>query len=119
MASGWAADGAVQDQIDSTVDDAVQRARQALGHGESEHYCQECGEEIPLARRQALQGVRYCLNCQSALDKKTRRRQFIQPPRQQRQPTTLIPAGQGLLTGFFCAATSPALRQKVRFSYQY
>lgn len=27
MASGWAADGAVQDQIDSTVDDAVQRAR--------------------------------------------------------------------------------------------
>ncbi|MHC5175060.1 DksA/TraR family C4-type zinc finger protein [Serratia rhizosphaerae] len=70
MASGWAADGAVQDQIDSTVDDAVQRARQALGHGESEQYCQECGEAIPLARRQALQGVRYCLNCQNALDKK-------------------------------------------------
>ena len=38
MASGWAADGAVQDQIDSTVDDAVQRARDALGHGESERY---------------------------------------------------------------------------------
>ena len=46
MASGWAADGAVQDQIDSTVDDAV-RAREALGHGESERYCQECGEAIP------------------------------------------------------------------------
>lgn len=45
MASGWAADGAVQDQIDSTVDDAVQRARQALGHGESEQYCQECGKQ--------------------------------------------------------------------------
>ncbi|BFO09140.1 hypothetical protein GGER_16500 [Serratia rubidaea] len=117
MASGWAADGAVQDQIDSTVDDAVQRARQALGHGESEHYCQECGEEIPLARRQALQGVRYCLNCQSALDK-TRRRQFIQPPRQQRQPTTLIPAGQGLLTGFL-RCDIPCAAPKVRFSYQY
>lgn len=31
MASGWGPDGAVQDQIDSTVDDAVQRARDALG----------------------------------------------------------------------------------------
>ncbi len=70
MASGWAADGAVQDQIDSTVEDAVQRARQALGQGESERYCQECGEEIPAARRQALQGVRYCLACQTALDNK-------------------------------------------------
>lgn len=69
MASGWAADGAVQDQIDSTVDDAVQRARQALGKGESEPYCQECGEQIPAARRQALQGVRYCLACQAVLDK--------------------------------------------------
>ncbi len=27
MATGWAGDGAVQDQIDSTVDDAVKRAR--------------------------------------------------------------------------------------------
>ena len=59
MASGWAADGAVQDQIDSTVDDAVQRAREALGHGESERYCRECGEAIPEARRKALTGVRF------------------------------------------------------------
>lgn len=49
MASGWMPDGAVQDQIDSTVDDAVQRARDALGGGESERVCQECGEEIPQA----------------------------------------------------------------------
>jgi phage/conjugal plasmid C-4 type zinc finger TraR family protein len=70
MAGGWTADGAVQDQIDSTVDDAVQRARQALGHGESEQYCQECGVEIPQARRLALQGVRYCVNCQAEMDKK-------------------------------------------------
>lgn len=69
MAGGWTADGAVQDQIDSTVDDAVQRARQALGHGESEHYCQECGREILEARRLALQGVRYCVNCQTEMDK--------------------------------------------------
>lgn len=31
MASGWMPDGAVQDQIDSTVNDVVQRARDALG----------------------------------------------------------------------------------------
>ena len=30
MASGWAGDGAVQDQIDSTIDDAVARARREL-----------------------------------------------------------------------------------------
>ncbi|GAB6016943.1 MAG: DksA/TraR family C4-type zinc finger protein [Serratia ureilytica] len=70
MASGWAADGAVQDQIDSTVDDAVQRARDALGHGESERYCQECGEPIPEARRKALKGVRFCVTCQAEQDKK-------------------------------------------------
>ena len=70
MASGWAADGAVQDQIDSTVDDAVQRARDALGHGESERYCQECGEPIPEARRKALKGVRFCVACQAEQDKK-------------------------------------------------
>lgn len=69
MASGWAADGAVQDQIDSTVEDAVQRARKALGHGESLRYCCQCGEEIPEARRNALTGVRYCLQCQAELDK--------------------------------------------------
>ncbi|OKP53439.1 hypothetical protein A8A12_08865 [Serratia marcescens] len=70
MANGWAADGAVQDQIDSTVDDAVQRARGALGHGESERYCQECGEAIPEARRKALAGVRFCVACQAEQDKK-------------------------------------------------
>ncbi|HAV2276521.1 TPA: DksA/TraR family C4-type zinc finger protein [Serratia marcescens] len=70
MVSGWAADGAVQDQIDSTVDDAVQRAREALGHGESERYCQECGEPIPEARRKALKGVRFCVACQAEQDKK-------------------------------------------------
>jgi len=30
MAIGWARDGAVQDQIDASVDDAVARARRAL-----------------------------------------------------------------------------------------
>ncbi|OZI86621.1 hypothetical protein CFN58_10550, partial [Pseudomonas avellanae] len=33
MATGWAGDGAVQDQIDATVDDAIKRARSQLHHG--------------------------------------------------------------------------------------
>ena len=68
MASGWASDGAVQDQIDSTVNDGVARVRNAVGQGESEAFCLECGEPIPEARRQALKGVKFCVNCQSKLD---------------------------------------------------
>jgi phage/conjugal plasmid C-4 type zinc finger TraR family protein len=68
MAGGWAKDGAVQDQIDSTIDDAVQRARRNLPQGESLTHCEECGEEIPAARREAVKGVRLCVACQSERD---------------------------------------------------
>lgn len=47
MASGWAPDSAVQDQIDDTVADAVKRARAHIPQGESETHCRECGEDIP------------------------------------------------------------------------
>lgn len=70
MASGWARDDAVQEQIDSTVDDAVLRARRALHQGISAEYCEECGEPIPQARRDALPGVRYCISCQQAHDER-------------------------------------------------
>ena len=69
MATGWAHDGAVQDQIDSTVDDAVKRARSQLGKGESLKFCEECDSEIPEARRKAVPGVRLCINCQAEHDK--------------------------------------------------
>lgn len=68
MAGGWAKDGAVQDQIDASVEDAVQRARDQLPRGESLGECEECGEGIPEARRKAVPGVRLCLNCQEASD---------------------------------------------------
>jgi len=38
MASGWARDGAIQDQIDASVNDAVQYARQNLISGASAEY---------------------------------------------------------------------------------
>ncbi len=43
MAGGWAEDGAVQKQIDDTVDDAIAQARSQLHHGESAEFCEACG----------------------------------------------------------------------------
>lgn len=68
MAGGWTRDGAVQEQIDDTVSDAVRLARAKMREGEGEIHCARCGEEIPAARRLALPGARTCVPCQSALD---------------------------------------------------
>lgn len=68
MAGGWARDEAVSEQIDASVDDAVRLARSRLPAGESLAHCADCGEQIPLARRQAMPGVRRCIACQSARD---------------------------------------------------
>ena len=73
MANGWAGDGAVQEQIDSTVDDAVQRARSRLHRGASLTHCEECGDAIPEARRQAVPGVHLCIRCQSERDAEDQR----------------------------------------------
>jgi phage/conjugal plasmid C-4 type zinc finger TraR family protein len=69
MAGGWTSDGAVQEQIDSTLEDAIARARSQLPRGESLSHCEECDAPIPEARRQAVPGVRLCLACQSEHDK--------------------------------------------------
>ncbi len=68
MATGWAGDGAVQDQIDATVMDAIKRARSQLPTGPGLLRCEDCDEEIPEARRLALPGVRLCVPCQQARD---------------------------------------------------
>ena len=70
MASGWAPDGAVQDQIDDTVMDGVRRARASIPAGDGDPHCAECGEPIPEARRRAVPGVRTCIPCQSARDRR-------------------------------------------------
>ena len=68
MAGGFAKDGAVQDQIDASVEDEVIRARNSIPHGTSLKHCEECGADIPEARREALPGVRLCVHCQEAHD---------------------------------------------------
>lgn len=72
MASGWAKDGAVQEQIDDSISDAVSAARARLPKGESATECDECGEPIPERRRQAVPGVRTCIACQSGRDASVR-----------------------------------------------
>ena len=68
MATGWAGDGAVQDQIDATVEDAIKHARSRLGTGPGREDCEECGEASPEARRRAVPGVRLCVACQEQED---------------------------------------------------
>ena len=68
MAGGWARDGAVQDQIDASVADAVKAVRESLPTGQSREFCEECGVPIPVARQRAVVGVQYCVTCQSELE---------------------------------------------------
>jgi len=68
MAVGWARDGAVQEQIDAGVEDAVKLARSRLPDGDSLTHCEACEAVIPEARRKAIPGVRLCVSCQSALE---------------------------------------------------
>lgn len=68
MAGGWTRDGAVQDQIDATVDDAVRQARSTIESGESAEHCVECGSVIPEERRTAIPGVQLCVPCKTSLE---------------------------------------------------
>ena len=69
MATGWANEGAVHEQIDASITDAVNRVRSRLPVGESLTRCESCDEAIPEARRKALPGVRLCVDCQELHDR--------------------------------------------------
>ena len=69
MATGWAGDNAVQDQIDATIKDAIERARSQLPQGPGLTRCEDCDTKIPEARRKAIPGVRLCVPCQEAQDR--------------------------------------------------
>ena len=70
MAGGWTRDGAVQDQIEDSVKDAIALARAEMPSGDSATQCDDCGEPIPKKRREALSGVRTCVACQAERDSK-------------------------------------------------
>ena len=69
MAGGWARDGAVTEQIDASINDELQRMKaRRKPVGESLKNCAECDEPIPEARRQAVPGVKLCIECQQDRD---------------------------------------------------
>jgi phage/conjugal plasmid C-4 type zinc finger TraR family protein len=70
MAGGWSRDGAVQDQIDASIEDAVKLARSRLAGGEGLTHCEACQAAIPDARRKAIPGVRLCVDCQAELERR-------------------------------------------------
>jgi phage/conjugal plasmid C-4 type zinc finger TraR family protein len=69
LATGWAHEGAVQEQIDATVKDAIERAKSQLPVGPSLAHCERCAAQIPEARRTAIAGVRLCVACQEIADR--------------------------------------------------
>jgi phage/conjugal plasmid C-4 type zinc finger TraR family protein len=73
MAVGWAGDSAVQDQIAASIADAAAKARRDLPQGESLKFCEDCGAEIPVKRREALPGVRLCVECQTEQERQISR----------------------------------------------
>ncbi|NBR52456.1 MAG: DksA/TraR family C4-type zinc finger protein [Rhodobacteraceae bacterium] len=69
MAGGWAQDGAVNEQIEASIADELARMKARKGpKGESLTHCAECEEEIPQARREAIPGVKLCIDCQKERD---------------------------------------------------
>jgi phage/conjugal plasmid C-4 type zinc finger TraR family protein len=75
MAGGWTRDGAVQDQIDASIAEELDRLRAARAPaGASRPDCADCGEPIPEARRRAVPGVTLCIDCQRARDARPVRR---------------------------------------------
>jgi phage/conjugal plasmid C-4 type zinc finger TraR family protein len=70
MATGWAHEGAVLEQIEDTIVDGVLTARARLPVGDGSTHCIECGEEIPEARRRALPGAHTCVACQAGRDRR-------------------------------------------------
>jgi phage/conjugal plasmid C-4 type zinc finger TraR family protein len=69
MAGGWARDGAVNEQIEASVNDELARLKARQGPvGESLTHCAECEEPISEARRAAIPGVKLCIECMQERD---------------------------------------------------
>ncbi|MFW8634346.1 DksA/TraR family C4-type zinc finger protein [Cribrihabitans pelagius] len=69
MAGGWAQDGAVNEQIEASINDELARMKaQKRPVGESRTHCADCEEPIPEARRKAIPGVKLCIDCQQERD---------------------------------------------------
>jgi len=69
VSTAWAGGtDAILERMDKMTELFVAETRKAIYTGESASHCQECGEPIPEARRQAI-ACKYCLSCQTELEK--------------------------------------------------
>jgi phage/conjugal plasmid C-4 type zinc finger TraR family protein len=69
MSSAWAGGtDAIIERMDKMTELFLEENRKKIYTGESAEFCEECGEPIPESRRKAI-ACRYCLKCQSALEK--------------------------------------------------
>lgn len=60
-----------ESMLSAVVADAVvAMARTMIPKGPTSVHCQDCGDTIPEARRQAQPGCKYCIDCQVFYDKK-------------------------------------------------
>jgi phage/conjugal plasmid C-4 type zinc finger TraR family protein len=70
MSSAWAGGtDAIIERMDKMTKLFIQQTKDSIYTGKSAEFCEECGEPIPEARRKAI-ACRYCLRCQSQLEKK-------------------------------------------------
>ena len=69
MSAAWAGGtDAIMERMEQMTALYLEEARKSLYTGTSATHCEECGEEIPEIRRQAI-ACKYCLTCQTALEK--------------------------------------------------
>ena len=69
MSAAWAGGtDAIIERMDKMTEVFLEEVRKKIYTGESAEFCEECGEPIPESRRNAI-ACRYCLKCQSALEK--------------------------------------------------
>mgnify|MGYP006281975901 FL=1 len=70
MSVAWAGGtDAIVERMDKMTELFIQEARKSVYTGESALECEECGEPIPESRRKAI-ACKYCLACQSAMERK-------------------------------------------------
>lgn len=48
---------------------AIDAVRAKIGKGPSLSHCEECGEEIPKARQEAISGCKFCIDCQTYFER--------------------------------------------------
>ena len=72
MSSAWAGGtDAIIERMDKMTTLFIEEARKSIYTGESAINCEECGEPIPESRRKAI-ACKYCLPCQTEMEKKLR-----------------------------------------------